>query len=136
MELALKGTTVEELTAEETVYSSMDDNLHMLQVNVSQPDTQTDVVTSGIQPAVEVSETGIGEFHVHFWFALLCCTVGEEPGNGRDQLWCTVGEEPGYERDQLCCTVGEEPGNGTSCGVQSGRSLGMRPVVLYTVASS
>ena len=117
MELALKGTTVEELTAEETVYSSMDDNLHMLQVNVSQPDTQTDVVTSGIQPAVEVSETGIGEFHVHFWFALLCCTVGEEPGN---------------ERDQLCCTVGEEPGNGTSCVVQSGRSLETRPVVLYS----
>ena len=68
MELALKGTTVGELTAEETVYSSMDDNLHMLQVNVSQPDTQTDVVTSGIQPAVEVSETGIGRFYCHFWF--------------------------------------------------------------------
>ena len=62
MELALKGTAVGELTAEETVYSSMEDNLHMLQVNVTQPETQTDVVTSGIQPAVEVSETGIGGF--------------------------------------------------------------------------
>ena len=72
MELALKGTTVGELTAEETVYSSMDDNLHMLQVNVSQPDTQTDVVTSGIQPAVEVSETGIGRFYCHFWFHHVC----------------------------------------------------------------
>jgi len=59
VELALKTTTVEELSTEETVYSSMDDNLHMLQVNVTQPDTQTEVVSSGIQPAVEVSETGV-----------------------------------------------------------------------------
>ena len=37
-----------------------------------------------------------------------------------------------WEWDQLCCTVGEEPGNGTSCVVQSGRNLGMGPVVLYS----
>ena len=59
VELTLKTTTVEELSTEETVYSSMDDNLHMLQVNVTQADTQTEVVSSGIQPAVEVSETGV-----------------------------------------------------------------------------